>query len=104
VRDPLLEVAGHWGNPLDMGIGIAGTVVSLPLIGAGIAILRRWRRARAVVISSAGCTMGFTAIAGSLHYMGTVALAPGMGFPIALRVGYLRGERAEQRAHHHSTP
>lgn len=100
----LLEVAGHWGNPLGMGIGIAGTVISLLLILAGITILCRWRRSRALVIASAGCTMVFTAIAGSLHFMGTAAVALGIGFPIALLVGYLRGERGEQGGHHHSTP
>jgi predicted transporter len=102
----LLEIAGHWGSPFDVGIGVAGTVISLMLIFAGIAILRRWRHARQVVITAAGCTMVFTAIAGSLHFMGTVAVALGTRFPIALLVGHLRGERGEEEtgANHHSTP
>lgn len=100
----LLEIAGRWGNAFDMGIGIVGAAISILLIFAGVGILGRWKRARGVVIVAAGCTMVFTTVAGSLHFMGTVAVALGMGFPIALIVGYLRGQHEEQGVCHHSTP
>lgn len=88
----LLEIGGYWGRPVGMGIGIAGTLVSLLLVLAGVAILRGWQRAGQLVIAAAGSTMVFTSIAGSLHFMGVPAIAFGMGFPVALVVGYLRGE------------
>ena len=40
--------------------------------------------------------MVFTAIAGWLHFMGTVAVALGMGLPVTLLVGCFRGESGEQ--------
>lgn len=80
----LLELAGHWGRPLGVAISLAGIVVSVLLILAGSGILRGWARSKTLVIAAAGSCMAFTTVAASLHYMGTIAAAMGIGMGVAL--------------------
>jgi len=89
----LIEAVNYWGDPVGSSIGIVGIANSLLTILAGIAILRGWPRTRPLVIVTAGIGLVFTAIAGSLHFLGWPALLIGTGFPIALLVGYLRSEQ-----------
>lgn len=88
----LLELAGHWGRPLGVAISLAGILVSALLILAGAALVRRWPRSKALVIAAAGSTMAFTTVAASLHYMGTIATAMGIGIGAALVAFGLRPE------------
>ena len=94
----VIEAVNYWGDPLGMSIGIVGTANSLLMILTVIAILRGWPRTRLLVIVTAGIGLVFTAIAGSLHFLGWPALLLGLGFPVALLVGYLRDEQKKNHS------